>query len=246
VRGDPQFAAVQQRYDQAFNERREAATQYLEAQRSGQQAQERSRSRFAAAQLALDDAHAAGEKLVGKDFTDTNFIFLTFVTNYLPVGVVGLIVAVIFTAAMSSTSGEINSLAAVTVIDLYQRHIRRDASDHHYLTASRWSTVFWGLFAMGFAQYAHDFGSLIEAVNLVGSLFYGGLLGVFMLAFFFKKVGPNGAFYGVLAGEAVIFAAFLFTKIAFLWYNVVGCVVVIGAGVLVSRMFDNREAVQRP
>jgi Na+/proline symporter len=98
---------------------------------------------------------------------------------------------------------------------------------------------------MGFAQYIRDFGSLIEAVNFVGSLFYGGLLGVFMLAFFFKKVGPNGAFFGVLAGEAVIFAAFLFTKIAFLWYNVVGCVVVIAAAVLVSRMFDNREAVQR-
>ncbi len=119
----------------------------------------------------------------------------------------GLIIAVIFTAAMSSTSGEINSLAAVTVIDLYQRHIRRDASDHHYLTASRWATVFWGLFAVGFAQYGRNFGALIEAVNIVGSLFYGGLLGVFMLAFFFKKVGPNGAFFGVLAGEAVIFAA---------------------------------------
>jgi Na+/proline symporter len=249
VRSDPQFAAVQQRYDRAFAQRKEAATRYLEAQRAGgataQVAQEESRSRFAAAQLALDDAHAAGEQLVSKDFHDTNFIFLTFVTNYLPVGVVGLIVAVIFTAAMSSTSGEINSLAAVTVIDLYQRHIRRDASDRHYLNASRWATVFWGIFAMGFAQYIRNFGSLIEAVNIVGSLFYGGLLGVFMLAFFFKKVGPNGAFFGVLAGEAVIFAAFLFTKIAFLWYNVVGCVVVIGAAVLVSRIFDNREVVQR-
>jgi SSS family transporter len=246
ARADPQFAAVQQRYDQAFAERKEAAETYLAAQRTGgATAQQNGRSRFAAAQLALDDAHAAGEKLVGKDFNDTNFIFLTFVTNYLPVGVVGLIVAVIFTAAMSSTSGEINSLAAVTVIDLYQRHIRRDASDRHYLTASRWATVFWGMFAMGFAQYAHDFGSLIEAVNFVGSLFYGGMLGVFMLAFFFKKVGANGAFYGVLAGEAVIFAAFPFTKIAFLWYNVVGCVVVIGTGVVVSRVFDNREAVQR-
>jgi Na+/proline symporter len=247
VRSDPRFASVQQRYDEAFAQRKEAAEKYLAAGNSGgTTTQEESRSRLAAAQLALDDAHAAGEQLVSKDFHDTNFIFLTFVTNYLPVGVVGLIVAVIFTAAMSSTSGEINSLAAVTVIDLYQRHIRRDASDRHYLNASRWATVFWGIFAMGFAQYVRDFGALIEAVNIVGSLFYGGLLGVFMLAFFFKKVGPNGAFFGVLAGEIVIFAAFLFTKIAFLWYNVVGCVVVIAAGVLVSRVFDNRDAVQRP
>ena len=95
----------------------------------------RASSRFTRARsVELNNAHAAGEQLVGKDFHDTNFIFLSFVTNYLPVGVVGLIIAVIFTAAMSSTSGEINSLAAVTVIDLYQRHIRKDASDHHYLT----------------------------------------------------------------------------------------------------------------
>ena len=126
-------------------------------------------------------------------------------THYLPVGVVGLIIAVIFTAAMSSTSGEINSLAAVTVIDLYQRHVRRDASDHHYLTASRLATVFWGAYAVIFAQYGRNFGALIVAVNVVGSLFYGGLLGVFVLAFGFKKVGARGAFFGVLAGEAAIF-----------------------------------------
>jgi Na+/proline symporter len=154
------------------------------------------------------------------------------------VGVVGLIVAVIFTAAMSSTSGEINSLAAVTVIDLYQRHIRKDASDHHYLKASRFATVFWGAYAVVFAQYGSNFGALIEAVNIIGSLFYGGLLGVFVLAFFFKRVGANGAFFGVLAGEAVIFAAFFFTKISYLWYNVVGCLVTVAAGVLISRFLE--------
>ena len=248
VRSDPRFATVEQRYDQAFAQRKQAAEEYLEARRTtgaaAQEAQEQSRLHFASAQQELNDAHAAGEQLVSKDFHDTNFIFLSFVTNYLPVGVVGLIIAVIFTAAMSSTSGEINSLAAVTVIDLYQRHIRKDASDRHYLAASRWSTVFWGMFAVGFAQYGRNFGALIEAVNIVGSLFYGGMLGVFMLAFIFKKVGPNGAFFGVLAGEAVIFAAFFFTKIAFLWYNVMGCIVVICTGVLVSRTFDRGSALR--
>jgi len=154
--------------------------------------------------------------------------------------VVGLIIAVIFTAAMSSSSGEINSLAAVTIIDLYQRHIRKGASDRHYLTASRLATVFWGAYAVVFAQYGSNFGALIEAVNIIGSLFYGGLLGVFVLAFFFRSVGANGAFFGVVAGEAAIFAAFLFTKISYLWYNVVGCVVVIAVGVLVSQ-FSPRE-----
>jgi Na+/proline symporter len=97
---------------------------------------------------------------------------------------------------------------------------------------------------MIFAQYGRNFGALIQAVNIVGSLFYGGLLGVFVLAFFFKKVGANGAFFGVLAGEAAIFACYLFTKIAFLWYNVVGCVVVIAVGVLVAQ-FSAREAQRK-
>ncbi len=243
VTNDSRYAEVQRNYDQAFDKRKQAAEDYLLAQRSGGvEAQEQSRGRFNAAQRDLDQAHLAGEHLVSKDFDDTNFIFLSFVTNYLPTGVVGLIIAVIFTAAMSSTSGEINSLAAVTVIDLYQRHIRKDASDRHYLKASRWATLFWGAYAVVFAQYGRNFGALIVAVNIVGSLFYGGLLGVFVLAFFFRRVGPNGAFYGVLAGEAAIFAAFLFTKISFLWYNVVGCVVVIATALLVSPALDRDAA----
>jgi len=236
VAKDPRYPAVEQRYDQAFAQRKQAAEDYLQA--SDPKAQQDNRLRYQSAQRELNDAHAAGEQLVSQDFHDTNYIFLSFVTGYLPVGVVGLIVAVIFTAAMSSTSGEINSLAAVTIIDLYQRHIRKDASDRHYLAASRVATVFWGVYAVVFAQYGSSFGSLIEAVNIIGSLFYGGLLGVFVLAFFFKSVGANGAFVGVLAGEAAIFATYKFTKISFLWYNVIGCLVVIAVGMLVSRLFD--------
>jgi SSS family transporter len=231
---DPRFPAVEQRYDRAFAQRKQAAEDYLQAR--DPKTQQDTRARYQNAQRELNDAHSAGEQLVGKDFHDTNYIFLSFVTNYLPVGVVGLIVAVIFTAAMSSTSGEINSLAAVTVIDIYQRHFRKDASDRHYLAASRVATMFWGVYAVVFAQYGSSFGALIEAVNIIGSLFYGGLLGVFVLAFFFKSVGANGAFIGVLAGEAAIFCAFFFTKISFLWYNVIGCIVVIAVGVLISRI----------
>jgi Na+/proline symporter len=234
MQNDSRFPAVKQRYDQAFAARKQAAEDYIQAR--DPLAQEVTRTRYQNAQRELNDAHSAGEQLVGKDFHDTNYVFLSFVTNYLPVGVVGLIVAVIFTAAMSSTSGEINSLAAVTVIDLYQRHFRKDASDSHYLAASRVATVFWGAYAVIFAQYGSNFGALIEAVNIIGSLFYGGLLGVFVLAFFFKSVGANGAFVGVLAGEAAIFSAFFFTKISFLWYNVIGCLVVIAVGVLISRI----------
>src|SRR5262249_49084403 len=165
--------------------------------------------------------------------------------HYLPVGVVGLVVAVIFTAAMSAISGEINSLATVSVIDIYKRHWAPNAADVHYLNASRMATVFWGLYAVGFASFASGFGALIEAVNQVGSLFYGGMLGVFVLAFFVKRTTANGAFWGVIAGEAAIFAAAKFTNIAFLWYNVIGCVVVVGVAMLVSNFEPAPTTAQR-
>ena len=245
VRNDPRFGAVEQRYEQAFANRKKAAEDYLEANHSGNKsAIQTTIGRFQNAERELNAAHAAGEQLVGNGFDDTNYIFLSFVTRYLPAGLVGLIVAVIFSAAMSSTSGEINSLATVTVIDIYRRHVNRNAPDHHYLMASRCATLFWGLFAIGFAQFGRNFGALIQAVNIIGSLFYGGLLGVFVLAFCFKSVGANGAFCGVLAGEAAIFAANLFTKISFLWYNVIGCLVVVVVGVIVSRIVDRERKLE--
>ena len=243
VRTDPRFPAIQQRYNDAFDARKGAARDYIAARSAGSaSAEQASVDRYHTAQAQLDAAHRDGEKLVGSDFHDTNYIFLSFVTRYLPAGVVGLIIAVIFSAAMSSTSGEINSLATVTVIDIYRRHINTRASDRHYLMASRVATVFWGFYAIGFAQFGRNFGALIEAVNIVGSLFYGGLLGVFALAFFFRRVGGIGAFYGVVAGEAAIFAANQFTKISFLWYNVIGCVVVIVVALIVTKFADNGRA----
>jgi Na+/proline symporter len=173
-------------------------------------------------------------------FKDTNYIFLTFVTRYLPAGVVGLVIAVIFASAMSASSGEINSLATVTMVDIYKRHIRKRATDHHYLNASRVATAFWGAYAVALAGFGKNLGSLIEAVNVLGSLFYGSLLGVFVLAFFFRRVGGTGAFWGMLAGEAAIFFCFLFTGISFLWYNVIGCVVVVLTAVAVSALLPAR------
>jgi len=228
VHNDPRFPAVEERYAAAFTARKQAAREYLAAKNPG------TLSRYQASEKEFEQAHQQGEKLVGADFHDTNYIFMSYVTRYLPVGIVGLVVAVIFSAAMSSTSGEINSLATVTVIDIYRRHIKTNATDGHYLWASRLATVFWGCYAIGFAQFGRNFGALIEAVNMVGSLFYGGLLGVFVLAFFFHRVGANAAFYGVIAGEAAIFAVALFTKISFLWFNVIGCVVVVLVALIIN------------
>jgi Na+/proline symporter len=167
------------------------------------------------------------------------------VTQHVPAGLVGLIIAVILGAAMSSISAEMNALATVSVVDIYKRHVRPFAKDHHYLTAARVATVFWGAYAVVGASYAKGLGSLVEVVNVLGSLFYGGMLGVFVLAFFFPRVRARGAFYGVLVGEAAIFACWYFTTIAFLWYNVIGCLVVIASALMLS-IFERTAADERP
>ena len=235
IRGRAEFAEVEARYSRAFDQRRGAAMDFLRAHRGGDPIRTaRQVEEYRRAQKELDAARAQGAGLAEKG-NDTNYIFLTFVTRYMPAGVVGLIMAAIFAAAMSSVSAEINSLATVTVIDIYKRHVRKAASDREYLWASRLGTAFWGCYAMAFAQYGRELGSLIEAVNRVGSLFYGAMLGAFVLAFFFPRVRGTAAFLGVLAGEAAIFYAHLFTGIAFLWYNVLGCLVVVATGLAVQR-----------
>ena len=229
----PQYQPLSDRYQQAFEHRKQAAFALVEAHRAGNRnAETREKAEYRAAQKELDQVRSAAAGLVGstggeKGFSDTNYIFLSFVTRYLPSGVVGLVIAVIFAATMSASAGEINSLATVTVIDLYQRHFKRGAGDRHYLWASRWFTLFWGVYAVVFAGWAKRLGSLIVAVNKVGSLFYGSLLGCFVLAFLFPKVRGTAVFCGMLAGEAAIFATAWFTDISWLWYNVIGCAVVV-------------------
>jgi Na+/proline symporter len=227
-----EFAAMNERYGRAFEQRKRAALALVEAHRAGDaEGEARQRAEYRAAQGELDAARRSASKLVEqtggeKDFNDTNYIFLSFVTKYLPSGIVGLVIAVIFAATMSASSGEINSLATVSVIDIYQRHFRRNASDHHYLMASRLLTVFWGAYAVVFAGWAGRLGSLIVAVNKVGSLFYGSLLGCFALAILFPRVRGTAVFTGMILGEAAIFATAWFTDISWLWYNVIGCAVV--------------------
>jgi len=240
----PQLSArydpIAARYRDAQTRRKDAAFALVAARHSRDaRAEEESVARYRKAQQDVDAARRDAAHLVEatggqKGFRDTNYIFLSFVTRYLPAGIVGLVIAVILAATMSSSSGEINSLATVSVVDLYKRHFRKQASDHHYLNASRVATAFWGAYAVAFAGFGNHLGSLIEAVNIVGSLFYGSLLGVFTLAFFFPSVSGTGAFLGMLAGEAAIFTTFLFTGISFLWYNVIGCVVVIATGLVIS------------
>ena len=168
----------------------------------------------------------------GASVIDTNFIFLTFVLNFLPVGLVGLVIAAILAASMSSTSSELNALASTTVVDVYKRLIRRqrpgtEGTGKHELLVSRVATFLWGVVAIGFAEFAGALGSLIEAVNILGSLFYGTILGIFLAAFYVRKIGGTSVFAGALLAEAIVIWCYNYTSISFLWYNVIGCVGVI-------------------
>ena len=239
MEANPGYRQFAERYDTAFEQRKAAALQLAETNPGSidppvalTEQYRRADKEFSAARA---EAIGLAKTTNGGEFNDTNYIFLTFVTRYLPAGLVGLIIATILGAAMSSVSSEINSLATVTVIDIYKRHFRKDASDRHYLWAAKIATIFWGLYAVTSAGLGRNLGSLIEAVNILGSLFYGGLLGVFVLAAL-KGVSGNGAFFGVICGELAIFAAAAFTKISFLWYNVIGCLVVVAVGVGLSAL----------
>ena len=241
------FQPMQADYERAYERRKQAALSLAEAHRTGDpRAEARQKADYRAAQNELNDARARAAQLVErtggpKGFSDTNYIFLSFVTKYLPAGVVGLVIAVVFAATMSASSGEINSLATVSVVDLYKRYVWTGGTDHHYLWASRWLTLFWGALAVGFASFGKKPDSLIVAVNLVGSLFYGSLLGCFVVAFVFRRVRGTAVFIGMLAGEAATFATYYWSDISYLWWNVIGCVVVIATSLAVTAAGGGRQ-----
>ena len=238
-----EYEALGADFHQAFELRRDAADDLAVARETDDPANvNEATARFVESNQQLNDVRGRAETLV-KDvtgdqaYTDVNYVFPTFVTTELPVGLVGLMIAAIFAAAMSSIAAELNSLSTVTVIDFYRRHLEKEATDRHYLTVSKLATGFWGVFASGFALYAANLGSLIEVVNRVGSYFYGSLLGVFVLAVGVRRATARGAFWGLIVGMLVVWMVEYTTSISFLWLNVVGAsaVVVVGMALSVSR-----------
>lgn len=247
-----EFGRVQEQFDAAADARTAAARELAMARRNGSGAAEAAaRAEFERQGNALKELRRQAGLIV-KDVTgadgydrftgevpaaDVNYIFPRFVTTYLPMGLVGLIIAAILAAAMSTIAAELNSLATVTVMDVYKRHLRPEASEAHYLTVSKLATGAWALWACVVAVYAASLGSLIEVVNRFGSFFYGSLLGVFMLAVGTRRATGTGAFWGLLAGMAVV-ATVAFhpatSHVSFLWHNVIGAVVVVCVGMAVS------------
>jgi SSS family solute:Na+ symporter len=176
------------------------------------------------------------------DTNDTNYIFLHFVVNNLPKGLVGLLIAIIFLAAWGSIAAALNSLASTTVIDIYQRMVCKKESDKHYLKVSRWCTVGWGLFCILVAQFASKLGSLIEAVNILGSLFYGVILGIFLVAFYCKKIGGKATFWAAIISEVLVIVIYLSEIVSFLWLNAIGCFLVVGIAFVIQQLRTRQVA----
>jgi len=223
-----EYSSLEREFAAAFDVRRDAAARG-------------DRPAFLAADARVREIRTTAAEIV-KDvtrdqrFTDVNYVFPTFITTRMPIGLVGLMLAAIFAAAMSASAGELNSLATATIIDFYRRHFVPQASDRHYLRVSKVATLGWGLFDCVVAMYAANQGSLIEVVNRYGSFFYGSLLGVFILAILTKSATAAGAFWGLLAGMAVVLTVAFTTPIAFLWHNLIGAVTVVIVGLGISTL----------
>jgi SSS family solute:Na+ symporter len=229
----PDYMLLEQAHADLFETRKQQANELIASMHTGNVAGEdeavaRLRETQAEATAIRKEAVALIKKSdATADVNDTNYIFLTFVTTFLPAGLVGLLIAVIFSASMSSTASELNALASTTVVDIYKRIFKKDETPNHYLAASKLITVLWGGYAIAVAMYASKLGNLLEAVNELGSLFYGAVLGIFSVAFFLKFIKGSVVFYAAIIAEIVVFLCYLFTDIAFLWFNVIGCFVVI-------------------
>ena len=244
------YAALERRFSVASAARREAGLALAQADEAGDagriaQAGEAFKAREGEVRAIRGEALALVRETTGDaTYSDVNYVFPTFVMTHLPIGLVGLLIAAIFAAAMSTISAEMASLSAATVIDFYRRFVRREADDRHYLRVSKLATGFWGLFASGVAIWAAELGSLIEVVNRFGSFFYGSILGVFILAVGFPRATGTGAFVGLIAGMASVAWAASFTSVAFLWHNVIGALAVVIVGLVVSAARDGVRAVK--
>jgi Na+(H+)/acetate symporter ActP len=190
------------------------------------------------------EAKALIEQVRGSSSNDVNYVFPTYLTTYFPIGLVGLMIATIFAAAMSSIDSELTALSSSTVIDFYRRWFHAGATDAHYLKVSRLATLFWGMVAWSMAMYAGQLGSLIEAVNSIGSLFYGSILGAFLLAFLVKRAHGTPAFIGILCGLATVIWTARFTDVGWLWWNAIGVATVMAVGMVLSLVIPAPERTE--
>ena len=260
---EAKYVELESQLNWIFQERKEAIRTMVQAERSGDDgAVELSRTLVLSLQEEDKKIREEIRQLIKTNDTeanvkDTDYVFISYVLQYMPIGVVGLLLAMIFSAAWSSTSSELNALSTTVVVDIYRRVFVKDAGDMHYLRMSKWFTVMWGGVALAFAILAQQFENLIQAVNIIGSLFYGVILGVFLTAFFLKRVGGRAVFLAAILSEILVIGIFLANeyqwqwvvmgkviqiRIAYLWLNLIGCGLVMLLAAGAQRVFKSPSA----
>ena len=245
---------LETQYSNLHNQKKIAINNTFTKEQSNIQSKE-SKAKILAYESEMNSIREEVKHLVKKnnpkaETNDKDYIFMSYVMDYLPHGVIGLLFAVMFSAAMSSTASELNALASTTTVDLYKRSVKKNETDKHYLNSSKYFTLLWGVLAIIFATTASLFENLIQAVNLLGSLFYGTILGIFIVAFYLKKIQANAVFYAAILAEVmVIFIHYVNTlenppewlKMGYLWYNLVGCILVVIFGLLFQAFKSQRK-----
>src|SRR5208283_4387807 len=238
---DAQFAT-------AHADERRLLEAWVVARRSGDRpGEEAARAAAAAAQGSAEAARAETRAVIRSSSAraganDADYVFISFILDQLPHGLIGLLVAAFFAAALSSKSGELNALGSATTVDIYRHVVRRGASDAHYVAASKWFTALWGLVAIGFALFANLAENLIQAVNILGSVFYGVVLGLFLVAFFLKRVGGTAVFWAAVAGQILVFGLYFTLNIGYLWFNFIGCAACVLFSLILQAVIGSRGA----
>ena len=247
-----EYGALEAQFNTAIAERRAAAQQLADAEGAGEaSAAAPAAAAFHASEQRVKDVRAQAVALVKQvtgdnTYNDVNYVFPTYIVTQLPVGLVGLLMAAIFAAAMSTIAGELSALSTSTVMDFYKRWVRDDGDEAHLLWVSKVAMLFWAVFASVVAIWAAELGSLIEVVNRFGSFFYGSILGVFLLAIGWRRANSTGAFVGLIAGMSAVGWVAANTNVAFLWHNLIGAVVVFVTGMIVSELTGPRKGGAGP
>jgi Na+/proline symporter len=237
---DGKLHALEQEYTAAYAQKEQLIRQWLDAKHAGDRPAEAEDRAQALAALEHSNAVQAEAKTEmkatdpGVKSNDADYIFVTFILDHLPHGLIGLLIAAFFAAALQSKSAELNALGSTTTVDFYRHLLKREASDAHYVAASKWFTLFWGLVALAFALFANLVENLIQAVNIVGSVFYGVVLALFLVAFFLKRVGGTAIFWAALMAQALVFVLYFSLNISYLWYNFIGCAACVLLGLIIQ------------
>jgi SSS family solute:Na+ symporter len=243
VKVDANIIGLETEYQKVFETKKQESIALVDAMRNDDQPKiDQRRESIRVLGRRQDSLRVTAQNSIfertGERGNDSDFVFINFVMSWLPHGLIGLLLAVVFSAAMSSTASELSALTSTTTVDIYKRSIVKSADDSHYVLASKWITAGWAVFAMAFAMLASHAENLIQLVNIVGSLFYGTLLGIFLSAFYVKYVKSNAIFISALIGEAIVIYLWAATDLAFLFYNFAGCAAVMFFGLVIQFLMN--------